>query len=174
MINRATIDPNYDFKKIETVRVGNFVSDSLYESSGGVVKNIFIKQLLENGYRVVLDEKADSDVTIEGSLTVFQPDKKYLIYSENNKSGRVNHAPVIYTNNIVEIGGSNVYDLGTAFGFDGTNRVIASNATVGITAYMIDTVTGEIIWSDSYTYEGLDLSSALNGAVRYILKTLPH
>lgn len=169
--NRAVVKQDYDFSQIKTIRVENF-ADSGYENSGSVVKNAFVKQLLEKGYKVVVDKNLSADVVIEGSLTAYNPDKKYLVNdSSNEKRGR--RQTVVYNNQITEIGGSNVYDLGTAFGMGKNSRVVASNATVGIYAYMIDAKTSEVIWSASYTYEGLDLSTALEGAVKYILRTIP-
>lgn len=176
--NRAVIRPDYDFTAIKTVRVGNFASETVYDNSGSVVQNAFMKHLMAKGYRVVIDHSAQADAVIEGSLTTYQPDKKYLIRTPDTRNGgrgkgRGRGHPAIYTNDVVEISGSNMYDLGTAFGLGENNKIMASNATVGIYAYMADAATGEIVWSDSYTYEGLDLSSALDGAVKYILRSIP-
>ncbi|MDR1695339.1 MAG: hypothetical protein LBR69_01715 [Endomicrobium sp.] len=169
--NRAVIRPDYDFSSVKTVMVGNFTSaNDVYGTSGSAVQSAFIKYLLARGYKVVTDGRAGADVLIEGSVTMFQPDKKYLVRGPDREYYWYGG---VYTSDIVEIGGSNVYDLGTAFGIDGENRIIASNATVGVYAYMTDFGTGEVVWSDSFTYEGLDLSSALDGVVKYIIKTLP-
>ncbi len=170
--NRAVVRPDYDFASVKTVRVGKFSPDAMYPNSASAVQNAFMKNLLAKGYRIVADANSEADALIEGSVTTFQPDKKYLIRTpENDKRGR--HQPVIYTNDVVEISGSNMYDLGTAFGLGEDNKIMASNATVGVYAYMVDAETGEVVWTDSYTYEGIDLSSALDGAVRYILRSLP-
>ncbi|MCL2390217.1 MAG: hypothetical protein FWC88_02185, partial [Endomicrobia bacterium] len=63
--------------------------------------------------------------------------------------------------------------LGPAFGFNDGSRVIASNATVGVFAFMTDIRTGKVVWSISQTNEGLDLSSALDGVVRFMVRTIP-
>ncbi|MCL2144436.1 MAG: hypothetical protein FWH43_02950 [Endomicrobia bacterium] len=168
---RAVIKQDYDFSSVKTVRVGNFISETEYSNSGSSVQSAFIRQLLAKGYRVKVDANTQADVFIEGSVTSYVPDKKYLVRlaEEDRRHGR--HA--VYAGDITEISGSTMYDLGSAFGLGEPNKIMASNATVGIYAYMVDSDTDEIVWSDSYTYEGLDISSALEGAVKYILRSLP-
>ncbi|MDR1195964.1 MAG: hypothetical protein LBL00_05760 [Endomicrobium sp.] len=171
---QAVIKPDYDFASIRSVRVGRFTSNTDYSNSGSVVQNAFIRQLLAKGYNVKAGgREAESDVIIRGSVTTYTPDKKYLIrLPEDDGFGRGAY-PVIYTSDITEISGSTMYDLGPALGLNEPNKIMASNATVGIYAHMEDSQTGEIVWSDSYTYEGLDLASALDGAVKRILRSLP-
>ena len=181
--NRAVVRSDYNFAAIKTVRVGNFASGTSDDNSGIIVQNAFMKHLMIKGYRVVVDPKLPADVLIEGSVTAFLPDKKYLIrgtdttrtsgHGRGRGQGRGRGYSSMYSNDVVEISGSNMYDLGTAFGLGGNSKIMASNATVGIYAYMTDSTTGEVVWSDSYTYEGLDLSSALDGAVKYILRSVP-
>jgi hypothetical protein len=171
VVHRAVIKQDYNFAAVKTVCVGNF-ADAQYENSGVAVQSSFVKALMARGFNVVTGNKIKADVLIEGSLTTFQPDKKYLVRMPQYERRHRRHN-IVYDNDIVEIGGSSMYDLGTAFGLGENNRIMVSNATVGINAYMVDTKTGEIVWSDSYTYEGLDLTAALNGAVRYIVRTIP-
>ncbi|MDR2426146.1 MAG: hypothetical protein LBD46_03055 [Endomicrobium sp.] len=171
------IKQDYDFASVRSVRVGKFVSNTDYSNSGSVVQNAFIRHLLAKGYNVKAGHDTQSDVIIRGSVTTYVPDKKYLIRlpEENNFYNRNSrHAyTVIYASDITEISGSTMYDLGPALGLNEPNKIMASNATVGVYAYMEDSETGEIVWSDSYTYEGLDLSSTLEGAVKYVLRSLP-
>jgi hypothetical protein len=171
--HQAVIKPDYDFSSIRSVRVGRFTSNTDYSNSGSVVQNAFIRQLLAKGYNVKAGREAEADVIIRGSVTTYTPDKKYLIrLPEDDGFGRGMY-PVIYTSDITEISGSTMYDLGPALGLNEPNKIMASNATVGIYAHMEDSLTGEIVWSDSYTYEGLNLESALDGAVKRILRSLP-
>jgi hypothetical protein len=170
---QAVIKPDYDFTSVKSIRVGRFTSNTDYSNSGSVVQNAFIRQLMAKGYNVKVGRDTQSDAIIRGSVTTYAPDKKYLIrFPEDDGFGH-NAYPVIYTSDIMEISGSTMYDLGPAFGLNEPNKIMASNATVGVYAYMEDTQSGEIVWSDSYTYEGLDLASALDGVVKRILRTLP-
>ncbi|MDR1942337.1 MAG: hypothetical protein LBQ47_08425 [Endomicrobium sp.] len=156
-LNRAVIKQDYDFSTLKTICVGTFTSNVADNNSGDAVQSAFVRLLLAKGYRVVTVNSANADAQIEGSVTSFQPERKYAVYVPERRSGK--HAR-----------GTNFYDLGTPFG---VNRVIASNAEVGVYAYMTDLHTGEIIWSDSYVYEGLDLTSALDGVVTSLLNTIP-
>lgn len=165
---RAVVKAGYDFSSIESVKVGRFTSDVNYSNSGSAAQNAFISQLLSKGYNVKVGRDAEADAIIRGSVTTYAPDKKYLVRTSDHNSYYT-----VYTNDITEISGSTMYDLGSAFGINEPNKIMASNATVGIYAYMEDSATGEIVWSNSYTYEGLDLTSALDGAVKYILRSLP-
>ena len=167
--SRAVINHDFDFSSVRTVRVGNFTPDAQQLHSGSVVRNAFMRQLLAGGWTVIADGEAD--VLIEGAVTVFQPAQRYLVRTSD--FDRNHRHPVIVTNDVVEISGSRMYDLGTAFGMGERNRIMASNATVGIFAHMTDLKTGKIVWSMSHTNEGLDLQAALDGAVRVILRTLP-
>jgi len=173
--NRAVIKPGFDFSTIRTVRVNTFASDASAPSSGEAVRQGMIAQLIASGFTVVADNSVDVDAVISGSVTSFLPDQRFLVNSPNRGSS------MIYggqghrgggRNQVIEVNGSNVYNLGPAFGMPGSS-VIASNATVGVTAYMTDARTGVIVWSNSLTYEGLDLTSALNGVVRFLVRSIP-
>ncbi|MCL2485029.1 MAG: DUF799 domain-containing protein [Endomicrobia bacterium] len=168
--NRAVIKQDFDFSAIRTVRVGNFSpANNVLSSSGDAVQSAFIRQLLARGFMVVVDPNAPADAVIQGSVLTFQPERRFLVRTSDNRRPGHWHG---WGSDAIEVGGSNVYDLGPAFGMDG--RVIASNATVGISAHMTDVRTGKVVWSISFSYEGLDLNSALNGAVRFIVRTLPN
>ncbi|MCL2798706.1 MAG: hypothetical protein FWD54_00255 [Endomicrobia bacterium] len=169
--NRAVIKPDYDFASVRTVRVGNFSSADNFANSGDMVQSAFIRQLLARGFMVVTDPNSNADVVIEGSVTTFSPDRRYLVRMPPD-DGRRGHWRGGHRD-MVEVGGSNVYDLGPAFGFNDGSRVIASNATVGVFAFMTDIRTGKVVWSISQTNEGLDLSSALDGVVRFMVRTIP-
>ena len=169
---RAFVKQDFNFASIQTVRVGNFTPASGQPNSGSIVSSAFIRQLLERGYTIVTGD-SEADAVIEGSVITFMPERRFLIRTPDNRRSGHDHI-FVHGSDMVEIGGSNVYDLGPAFGSDGGNsRIMASNATAGIAAHMVDTATGKIVWSNSQTFEGLDLTSALNGAVRFLLRSLP-
>ena len=156
---------DYDFSKAKTAYV-----DSSQGANNAIVTAI-IKQLMIKGFTVKTDEAANVDIIVNCSITEYQPAKKYLLRKppeDRNKSAR---DIVIYNTDPIEISGSSVYDLGSAFGMDA--NIIASNATIGVSLYIKDAKNGEVVWTNSYTYEGLDLSSAIDGVVRYILKSFP-
>jgi hypothetical protein len=164
---RAAYKPGFDFSRIRTVRIGDFSSVGQAPNSGAVVANEFIRQLLAAGYSVT--DSNEADVVLIGTVNEYQPNRRYLINTGQGNGDR----RVVVMQQPVELSGNNAYDLGSAFGLGDDNKIIVSNATVGVSAYLKDEKNGEIIWSNSYSYEGLDMSTALDGTVRYLLRSLP-
>jgi hypothetical protein len=166
---RAAYYSGYDFSKVKTIEIGEFSSAPNQSNSGQIISSEFIRQLLTAGYKVRTNESEDVDLVISGNVLEFQPNRRYLIV--DNPQGQAQN--VIVNQPPIEIGGSNTYNLGSAFGLGDNSKVVVSNATIGVSAFLKDKKTGEIIWSNSYTYEGLDLESALSGAVGYLTKSIP-
>ncbi len=156
---------DYDFSKVKTA----YVESS--QGSNNAIVNAVIKQLMIKGFNVTTTENKNVDIIVNCVVTEYQPSKKYLVRKPPEEHTRSARDIVIYNTDPIEIGGSSVYDLGSAFGIDA--NIIASNATIGASLYIKDAKTGDIVWTNSYTYEGLDLSSAIDGVVRYILKSFP-
>jgi hypothetical protein len=155
----------YDFSKIHSISIGEFSSSADQPNSGSVVAGEFAQELLSLGYSVKTSaQDTDIDAVIEGDVTEYLPNSRYLIPS-SVRAGR----GAVVVQQPMPIGGSNVYNQGTSMGPGGGEQVVVSNATVGVSVRMKDSRTGEVIWANSYTYEGLDLNSALEGAVRYLL-----
>ena len=167
---RAAYFSGYDFSKVKTIQIGEFSPAPNQSNSGQIIASEFIRQLLAAGYKVRTSESEDVDVILSGNVLEFQPNRRYLI-TENSQSQAQN---VIISQPPIEVGVSNTYNLGSAFGLGDNSKVIVSNATVGVSAFLKDKKTGEIIWSNSYTYEGLDLESALSGAAGYLTKSIPN
>lgn len=165
---RGVFKAGYDFSAIKTIRIDTLTSVANQPNSGAVAADEFMRQMLSRGYSVKMGSGA-ADVILTGNVTEYQPNRRYLVQTNQ---GRGSHRNAV-AQQPIELGGSSAYNLGTAFGMDQNNKIIVSNATVGVSAYLKDAHTGEILWSDSYTYEGLDLDTALEGTVRYLLNSLP-
>ncbi len=182
----AVYKQDYNFSNVKNV----YVEDSSYSQQTQAIRDSIVKQLMSKGYNLK-STSGEADIIVSYSITEYQPGKKYLI--RNNDFDNINHGNHppppnssnsnsphhhnnvnvnVYNTESLEIGGSSVYDLGPAFGVR-DSRIIASNATVGVSLTMRDVSTNDIIWTNSYTYEGMDLMSAVNGVVRYILKSFP-
>lgn len=178
----AVYKQDYNFLNVKNV----YVEDSSYSQQTQAIRDSIVKQLMSKGFNLKTTSN-EADIIVSYSITEYQPGKKYLI--RNNNFDDIDHHRYppppnshhhngnnvnvnVYTNETLEISGSSVYDLGTAFGVR-DSRIIASNATVGVSLTMKDVSTNDIIWTNSYTYEGMDLMSAVNGVVRYILKSFP-
>lgn len=169
-VSRAALKPGFDFSKIQSVKIGDFSSAANQPNSGAVIANAFMRELLLRGFAVKISDSDSADAVLMGNVSEYQPNRRYLIKVDNKQNAA---AQTIVIQQPIELGGSNTYNLGSAFGLGDDNRIIVSNATVGISAYLKDIRTGEIVWSNAYTYEGLDLNTAVEGAVRYLLGSLP-
>ena len=178
----AVYKQDYNFSNVKNV----YVEDSSYSQQTQAIRDSIIKQLMAKGFNLK-STSSEADIIVSYSITEYQPGKKYLVRNNNFNDMDYRNPPPpnsphhhtgnnvnvnVYTNEALEIGGSSVYDLGTAFGVK-DSRIIASNATVGVSLTMKDVSTNDIIWTNSYTYEGMDLMAAVNGVIRYILKSFP-
>ncbi len=158
----------YDFSAIKTVRVDALTSVANQPNSGAVAADEFMRQMLGRGYAVKMGD-GEADAILTGNVTEYQPNRRYLVQTDQGRGSRRRVA----AQEPIELGGTSAYNLGTAFGLDQNHKIVVSNATVGVSAYLKDSRTGEILWSNSYTYEGLDLDAALEGTVRYLLNSWP-
>lgn len=156
---------DYDFSKVKSA----YIESS--QGTNNAIVNAVIKQLMIKGFNVKTTESSNTDITVNCVITEYQPSKKYLVRKPPEERALSARDIVIYNTDPIEIGGSSVYDLGSAFGIDA--NIIASNATIGVSLYIKDSKTGDVVWTNSYTYEGLDMTSAIDGVVRYILKSFP-
>ncbi|OGS17107.1 MAG: hypothetical protein A2219_04615 [Elusimicrobia bacterium RIFOXYA2_FULL_50_26] len=166
---RVAFKQGYDFTRIKVVKIGEITPATKKSNSGAVIANEFIRQLLAAGYTVKTADDGAYDVVLEGNVTEYLPNNRYLI--QTNKADGATKVVVI--NQPVELSGTNAYNLGSAFGLGEDSRVVVSNATVGVSAFLRDAVTGEVVWSNTYSYEGLDLTTAMEGVVRYLLRSWP-
>ena len=165
---RGVYKAGYDFSAIKTIRVDTLTSVADQPNSGAVAADEFMRQMIGRGYSVKMGS-GDADVILTGNVTEYQPNRRYLVQSNENRGSR----RTVVVQQPVELSGTGTYNLGTVFGLDQSNKIVVSNATVGVSAYLKDARTGEILWSSNYTYEGLDLDTALEGTVRYLLNSWP-
>lgn len=154
---------DYDFSKIKTFYVESFGDSNV----AATVRNAVIKQLMLKGFGVRSASGDDVDMVIAGTVSQYQPSKTYLVRDHQNTPNAI-----IYNDNPFEISGSSIYDSGTAFGM-GDAKLYSTTATLGLSISMKDPKTREIVWTNSYTYEGFDADSSIEGAVKNVLKLFP-
>lgn len=155
---------DYDFSKIKIV----YVEDSDDTNIGKTIQNAVIKQLMIKGFDIRSNYSEDVDTIVSVSVSQYQPSKTYLVREHNDSRSNV----VVYNNDPFELSGSTIYNSGSAFGMN-DSKLFSSTATVGLSISMRDPKNNEIIWTSSYTYEGFDMDSSIDGAVKYILKSFP-
>jgi hypothetical protein len=165
---RVAYKEGFNFSEIKSVTVGDFTPSSQMPNSGSVVASEFVRQLLQKGYSVKTSGRGKADYVLTGSVSEYFPNRRYLVINRQQDESK---DTIVIQNQELEISGSNVYNLGSAFGMGDESKIIVSNATVGIHAYLKEASTGEVVWSNSYAYEGLDLNTALEGTVGYLLSS---
>ncbi len=179
----VAIKQDYNFNVIRTVGVSEFSSANTNTSSGKIVQEAFARYLLSKGIdvKIINSQRGDElvsarvskvDVLITGTVTQYSPDQKYLVYLGEDNKDTSSQKVVVSIPTITEVSGANVYGWGRAYGVQGQSELILTSASVGVSATMIDTITGTVIWSNSYAYEGLDVNSALEGLVRFMFRSL--
>jgi hypothetical protein len=157
VINNAVIKPDYDFSKVKSIRVNQFSSGKGYRGISDAVQNAFIQDLLAKGYDIVSDISVKVDCVIDGSVTSF-----YRLMEEWVDNGFYYRYPGRYSRRY-RWAGMPIYD-----------GVVCSNTVnIGISTRMTDIETGQVVWSDSFNNESWDEDSAINGAVKAVLKSLP-
>ncbi|GAF75529.1 unnamed protein product [marine sediment metagenome] len=169
---KVAIRKDYDFKKIVRVGVLKFDSSQVqYLPSydpGNAVADEFVFQFIDRGVKVVERSRIEN------------------IIKEHNlwKSGNIDPATIKEMGKIL---GVDALIMGTVTRYipDKKNRIYIKDnhgkmqeeiflvdAEVGISARMVDVVTGEVIWAGSYVYDSFYAETAIRQVVSAILNSL--
>jgi len=153
---KTVVKKGFNFSGIKKVAVLKFSGNG-----GDAVSNEFIRQFLASGINVIdktdVEVIADAkslgvDAIISGSVVEFNPSNKLLIFKEKGD--------IVISDRVYPISGTTVMPSGSALGLEDAN-VYSVSASVSVSAKMTDTATGEIVWSDSNSYEALDINTAV-------------
>ncbi len=169
---RVAIRTDYDFNKINRVGVLSFNSSQIqYLSSydpGSAIADEFVFQFLRRGVRVIERSRIESVL------------KEHRLW----KSGNIDPATIKEMGRLL---GVDVLIMGTVTKYipDKKKRIyIRDNngevqeeiflveAEVGISARMVDVVTGEVIWAGSYEYDSFYVDAAIRQAVSALVNSL--
>ncbi|MBI4396635.1 MAG: hypothetical protein HY548_06040 [Elusimicrobia bacterium] len=165
---RMAMKPGVDFTGIRSIAV----IDQNREEKNAVTDEV-VRHLLQNGYRVTVASSPASlrgeDAYLDITVSRFQPDKQYLVPFDP-RDNELRDDIILVTP--VELSGRNVYPSLGVPGLE-ESQVFVSNATVSLSAKLMDPQSREALWSHSVTYEGLDLDSAVQGAVESLMKQFP-
>ena len=152
---KTVVKRGYDFSNIKKVAVLKFSGNG-----GEAVANEFIRQFLASGI-IVIDKSSvetvdlktiGADAVISGNVVEFNPSNKLLVFKEKGD--------IVISDRVYPISGTTVIPTGSAFGLEDAN-VFSVSASVSVSAKMTDTASGEVIWSDSNSYEALDINTAV-------------
>jgi curli biogenesis system outer membrane secretion channel CsgG len=100
------------------------------------------------------------DALVIGTVSDLTPSRSYVVQNGS-----------VVVGSVTPIEGRNVYAVGGVPGSP-DSQVIASAATVGLTARMVDVETGSILWSAMMNYEGFDTSSAMRSIAQSMVASL--
>lgn len=127
-------------------------------------------QMLEGGGRDALRAQAlkkGFNYLVIANFTRYLPERRYLL---STTPGSISS---YYQSAPTELPGTGGYTTNLPGTGTENTQVFVSYATVGLAAQMIEANTGNIVWADSYTYEGTHIQDAVEGAVSYLSRGLP-
>jgi len=160
-----TVKQGYDFSKIHRVAIQNF------EGTGGdAVKNEFVRELVGSSLNIT-EHRKGADVVLMGAVTEYKPGDKLMVFLGDSNTVTPSGQAVVVTNPVVTLSGTQVTPQGTAMGVPNT-QILSVSASVGVIARLVDAQTGDIVWSDTYSYEGLDIQSAMQAVISSLTKSL--
>lgn len=150
------IKQDYDFTRIKRVAVLSFRDQTLTQSTGSMVSQLFMKYLLKAGYNVVERDELDSLLREKklSDANLLDP----ATYRELKLSG----IDALVTGTVTKaVAEQDIYNAGSM-------QFIAAQAAV--TVRMIDSQTGEIVWAGADTYDGMNTQTAFD----YLASSLVH
>jgi hypothetical protein len=164
---RVVTKPGVDFSRIRSIVL--LESDRQTERS---VIDEFARQLILRGYSVQVRPRGGTktDAVLQVNIAQLTPDKKYLVQLDKKDGGKDRDVLVLHP--VTEISGRTVYPSASVSGLEDA-QIMISNATVSLSARLMDPASREILWSAAATYEGLDLDAAVEGAVGSLMKKFP-
>jgi len=160
-----TVKPDYDFSKVHRVSVQGFGGQG-----SDAVTNEFVRQLVGTTLDVS-ERRQDADVILTGAVTDYRPGDKMMVFLGETNTTTPGGQTVIVNNPVVSISGTQVTSQGSAMGLPNT-QVLSVSASVGVIARLVDGKTGDVVWSDVYSYEGMDIQSAMQAVVGSLVKSL--
>lgn len=165
MTPRGVFYKNFNPQKINIISVGEIKPFGRYETSGEMVRDLIIQHLLARNYTVKEENSSDVEYILLGSVTKFLPEKKFLVYTGTENQQVMLGGP------LTEISGSNVYNIGSAFGVP-NSEIVVTNATVGVSLRLVEKSSGNVVWSSSFVYEALTSDTAAEIVVNYLITSL--
>ncbi|MCB4792892.1 MAG: CsgG/HfaB family protein [Elusimicrobia bacterium] len=157
IVQSTVLKPDYDFNKIKRVAVIDFQNAPNDPVSGAMAQDLFIKYMLLAGYNVV--ERGELEQILKERHIALSG----MVEPKEAKTlGRISGIDAIVTGSVQQFIPENYFYEG------GNPRFIA--AQVGVTARMIDVGTGEVLWSGSNSYDGMNTQIASEYLISSIVR----
>lgn len=179
---QVAINPKANFSAVRRVAVigfggpqGDAAADAMTQYLVGYGADVVERQRLQSvlgeqrmGVSGILDPSTAKrvgkilgvDALIVGSVSDLTPSRSYVVQTGG-----------VIVGGVTPIEGRNVYPVGGVPGSP-DSQVIASAATVGLTARMVDVETGSILWSAMMNYEGFDTATAMRAIAQSFIDSL--
>ncbi len=188
---QVAYNPRFDFASINRVAVVSFSG-----SDGSVAADMLTQSLVAHGANVIERQQLNAilseyhlaasgildpstvkqvgkilgvDALFVGTVVASVPSQSYVV---SNNTG---YAPgMLYGGmgaQVTPIAGNNIYSQGSLMGVPGS-QVVTSAAQVSMISRMVDVQTGQILWSASMSYQGLDRLSAISDITDSFINSL--
>ncbi|MEK7288185.1 MAG: hypothetical protein AAB091_06470 [Elusimicrobiota bacterium] len=174
---RSAVKTGFDFTTIHAVEVR--AKDS--------IAPLISRELLQTGVSPLSSAKGAAvraDAVLKIATARENPERRYIIQTAKKKitssvstsrSGEETSNTVSFedepTHAPLEVSGA--YPYTQSFLASPESKIIATYAQVSLAGELVQSKTNEVLWAGAYAYEGVDLDSALEGAVRGLVRQIP-
>jgi hypothetical protein len=139
-------------------------------NAGPQISNELVRQLVAAGVHV--SEKAESaDAVLTASIIDYRPASKTLVFLGEMSSVTPGGQAQTISNPVVSFTNSQALTEGPALSLKNT-QIVSVSATVGVSARLVESSTGNPVWADESTYEALDVAGALQAVASNLTKSL--
>jgi len=163
--HRPVVKPPLDPSKIRRISVIPF------EGPGGsAASDEFVRMLLGTG-REVTDARHPGDAILKGTVTEYKSNNQLTVFLGNTPLMTPGNQAAVVDNPVVSRSGSQLTPEGPSQSVRHT-EVVSLVASVGIRAHLIDSSTKIEVWTGDYSYEGLDLPTALHALADMMTRSM--
>lgn len=194
---QVAYNPHFDFASIKRVAVVSFAG-----SDGSVAADMMTQSLVAHGANVIERQQLNAvlneyhlaasgildpstvqqvgkilgvDALFVGTVVASSPSQSYVVTNTNSGYPPGYPGGGMYgygmPSQVTPIAGNNIYSQGSVIGIPGS-QIVTSAAQVSMVSRMVDVQTGQILWSASMTYQGLDRLSAITDIANSFINSL--
>lgn len=139
-------------------------------SGGDVITQEVIRQLRGSGV-AVSEQLLGADAVLSGEVTEYNPDEQLRVFLGTTTTVTPTGQSLLQSNPIVLANAAQVTAQGPAFQLE-NSQIVSVSAEVGLAARLVVSPSGKVVWSDEFSYEGLDMPKAVQVVVNVLVKSL--
>jgi curli biogenesis system outer membrane secretion channel CsgG len=179
----VAVNPRADFTAVKRVAVLSFGGQQ-----GDLAADLLTQSLLARGADVVERQRLNAvmeeqrltastafdpstakqlgrllgvDALFVGTVAESTPQSSYIVSGAENARRTT----------VSQVSGGSVYSEGTVLGLP-NSQLLSTTANVSLVSRMVDVQTGSVLWAASMSYEGFDVSAAMNGITEAFARSL--